>query len=86
MALRLHAGRTAHQAELVLGQVEQDHVADDVAVGRDGHELLGAVRLEVLERVDAEVFEDPQRVFGAGFEAVLQVGKRNFARVKLVAA
>ncbi|KFN46400.1 tyrosine--tRNA ligase [Arenimonas metalli] len=37
-------------------------------------------------KIDAEVFEDPQRVFGVGFEAVLQVGKRNFARVKLVAA
>lgn len=37
-------------------------------------------------KIDAEVFEDPQRVFGVGFEGVLQVGKRNFARVKLVAA
>ena len=36
-------------------------------------------------KIDAEVFEDPQRVFGVGFEAVLQVGKRSFARVKLVA-
>ncbi|GAB2500676.1 tyrosine--tRNA ligase [Arenimonas alkanexedens] len=37
-------------------------------------------------KIDAEVFEDPQRLFGPGFEAVLQVGKRNFARVRLVAA
>jgi tyrosyl-tRNA synthetase len=37
-------------------------------------------------RIDAEVVEDAQRVFGAGFEGVLQVGKRNFARVRLVAA
>ncbi len=37
-------------------------------------------------RIDAEVFEDPQRLFMPGFEAVLQVGKRSFARVKLVAA
>jgi tyrosyl-tRNA synthetase len=37
-------------------------------------------------KIDAEVFEDPQRVFGAGFEGVLQVGKRSFARVKLVGA
>ncbi len=36
-------------------------------------------------RIDAEVVEDTQRVFGAGFEGVLQVGKRNFARVKLTA-
>jgi tyrosyl-tRNA synthetase len=34
-------------------------------------------------RIDAEVAEDAQRVFHAGFEGVLQVGKRNFARVKL---
>ena len=37
-------------------------------------------------RIDAEVVEDAQRVFHAGFEGVLQVGKRNFARVKLVKA
>jgi tyrosyl-tRNA synthetase len=34
-------------------------------------------------RIDAEVVEDAQRVFSAGFEGVLQVGKRNFARVRL---
>jgi tyrosyl-tRNA synthetase len=34
-------------------------------------------------RINAEVVEDAQRSFGAGFEAVLQVGKRNFARVLL---
>ncbi|MEO6798848.1 MAG: tyrosine--tRNA ligase [Rhodanobacter sp.] len=37
-------------------------------------------------RIDAEVVEDAQRVFKAGFEAVLQVGKRNFARIRLVQA
>ena len=37
-------------------------------------------------RVDAEVFEDPQRLFMPGFEGVLQVGKRSFARVRLLAA
>jgi tyrosyl-tRNA synthetase len=36
-------------------------------------------------RIDAAVVEDPQRVFQAGFEGVLQVGKRNFARVRLIA-
>ncbi|MFY2762708.1 tyrosine--tRNA ligase [Arenimonas sp. MALMAid1274] len=35
-------------------------------------------------KVDADVFEDPQRPFMAGFEGVLQVGKRNFARVRLI--
>jgi tyrosyl-tRNA synthetase len=34
-------------------------------------------------RIDADVVEDAQRIFGAGFEGVLQVGKRNFARVRL---
>ncbi|MEW5835963.1 MAG: tyrosine--tRNA ligase [Pseudomonadota bacterium] len=34
-------------------------------------------------KIDAEVVEDPQRTFFEGFEAVLQVGKRNFARVRL---
>ena len=37
-------------------------------------------------RIDAEVVEDAQRVFSPGFEAVLQVGKRNFARVLLTSA
>ena len=35
-------------------------------------------------RIDGEVFEDAQRVFTAGFEGVLAVGKRNFARVRLI--
>jgi len=37
-------------------------------------------------RVDGEVFEDAARVFVPGFEGVLAVGKRNFARVRLVAS
>ena len=37
-------------------------------------------------RVDGEVFEDGARVFAPGFEGVLAVGKRNFARVRLVQA
>ncbi len=37
-------------------------------------------------RVNGEVFEDAAHVFVPGFEGVLAVGKRNFARVKLVAA
>jgi tyrosyl-tRNA synthetase len=41
---------------------------------------------EKAVRIDAELFEDPQRPFTAGFEAVLQVGKRNFARIKLIRA
>jgi tyrosyl-tRNA synthetase len=37
-------------------------------------------------RVDGDVFEDAARVFVPGFEGMLAVGKRNFARVRLVAA
>ena len=36
-------------------------------------------------RVDGEVFEDGQRLFAPGFEGVLAIGKRNFARVRLIA-
>ena len=37
-------------------------------------------------KVDGEVVEDAQQVFAPGFEGLLQVGKRTFARVRLVAA
>nr|WP_269450797.1 tyrosine--tRNA ligase [Stenotrophomonas sp. MMGLT7] len=36
-------------------------------------------------RIDGEVVDDAQRVFAPGFEGVLQVGKRNFARLQLLA-
>ena len=35
-------------------------------------------------RVDGDVVEDAQRVFSPGFEGVLAIGKRNFARVRLI--
>ncbi|MBB4594099.1 tyrosine--tRNA ligase [Xanthomonas cannabis] len=37
-------------------------------------------------KIDGEVVEDASRVFAQGFEGVIQVGKRNFARVSLVSA
>jgi tyrosyl-tRNA synthetase len=37
-------------------------------------------------KVDGHVVEDPAAVFAPGFEGMLAVGKRNFARVRLVAA
>jgi tyrosyl-tRNA synthetase len=37
-------------------------------------------------RVDGDVVEDAQRVFSPGFEGVLAIGKRNFARVRLITA
>ncbi len=36
-------------------------------------------------RIDGEVADDPTRTFGVGFTGVLQIGKRNFARVLLTA-
>ena len=36
-------------------------------------------------KIDGEVVEDAQKVLEPGFEGVLQIGKRNFARVLLVA-
>ena len=35
-------------------------------------------------KIDGAVVEDPNTVLAPGFEGVLQVGKRNFARVRLV--
>ena len=37
-------------------------------------------------RIDGELAEDAQRIFAPGFEGVLAVGKRSFARVRLLAA
>jgi len=37
-------------------------------------------------RIDGELVEDPARLFSVGFEGVLQIGKRSFARVCLVSA
>jgi tyrosyl-tRNA synthetase len=71
----------------------------DVPVPRDGIRiaaLLTAAGLtssnseanrklkERAVRIDGEVIEDAQRVFAPGFEGVLAVGKRTFARVRLV--
>ncbi|MEH6422568.1 tyrosine--tRNA ligase [Pseudomonas sp. CGJS7] len=36
-------------------------------------------------RVDGEVVEDAQRLFAPGFEGMLAVGKRSFARIRLIA-
>jgi tyrosyl-tRNA synthetase len=35
-------------------------------------------------RIDGEVVDDAQRVFSVDFEGVLQVGKRNFSRIRLI--
>ncbi|MBN8480349.1 MAG: tyrosine--tRNA ligase [Xanthomonadales bacterium] len=41
---------------------------------------------ESAVRIDGEVVSDPQRVVPSGFEGVLQIGKRTFARVRLIGA
>lgn len=56
-----------------------------VAAGLAGSNSEGNRKLkERAVRIDGEVFEDPQRLFAPGFEGVLQVGKRNFARIRLL--
>lgn len=72
---------------------------NDVAVPEDGLRvaaLLTAAGLtpsnseanrklkERAVRIDGAVVEDPQRTLGPGFEGVLAVGKRTFARVRLI--
>lgn len=56
-----------------------------VAAGLAASNSEGSRKLkERAVRIDGEVFEDAQRLFAPGFEGVLQVGKRNFARIRLV--
>ncbi|ODS61341.1 MAG: tyrosine--tRNA ligase [Arenimonas sp. SCN 70-307] len=58
-----------------------------VAAGLAASNSEGSRKLkERAVRIDGEVFEDAQRLFAPGFEGVLQVGKRNFARIRLVQA
>jgi tyrosyl-tRNA synthetase len=74
---------------------------DEIAVPADGIKLTALLTAAGLTasngeasrklkeravRIDGETVEDPQRVFAPGFEGVLQIGKRNFARVRLVVA
>jgi hypothetical protein len=49
------------EVELVLGEREEDHVADHVAVGGAGNKVLRAVERPAVEAVDAEVREQRQR-------------------------
>jgi tyrosyl-tRNA synthetase len=58
-----------------------------VAAGLAGSnsELMRKLK-ERAVRIDGEVVEDRERVFVAGGEHLLQIGKRSFARVRLVSA
>ena len=55
-------GSAADEVEPVLLEVEEDHVADHVALRRARHEVLRPVDAEALEAVDREVGEQPQGV------------------------
>ena len=55
-------GRTPHEPNPVLLQVEEDRVSDDVPVVVAHDELLRLLRSEVLERVDADMSEELDRV------------------------
>ncbi|MCC6757955.1 MAG: tyrosine--tRNA ligase [Arenimonas sp.] len=72
----------------------------ELAVPAEGVRLAAALKLAGLAasnteanrkiaeravRIDNEIVEDGQRLLAPGFEGVLQVGKRSFARVKLLA-
>ncbi len=50
--------RAADEDELVHTLAEDDVIADDVAVRRHGHEVLGAVEAEIRERIDAVIGEE----------------------------
>src|SRR5690606_38112883 len=52
----------AYEVELVFGKVEQNNVADDIAIVVDGYELLGLVDGEIVERVDTKIARELQRV------------------------
>ena len=50
-------GRAADEIEAVFVEIEENGVADHVAVMAAGDELLGLIHLEILESVYAEVGE-----------------------------
>ena len=54
--------RAADDVERVLAEVEEDRVADHVALGVAAHDLLAGVDLERLEAVHADVGQQLQRV------------------------
>lgn len=84
----------------VRGEADKDLLAlNEIAVPADGIRLASLLKLAGLAssnaeanrkiqeravRIDNVVVEDAQCMLMPGFEAVLQVGKRNFARILLV--
>lgn len=84
---------------VVRGEADKDLlVLNTLSVPPDGARLASILKLaglaasnteanrKIVERavrIDNQVVEDPQRILLPGFEGVLQVGKRSFARVLL---
>ena len=58
----VHAGHASHEQQLVLVEIEEDAVADDVAVVTARHHLLGLVRLEIRKAVDGRVRDQLERI------------------------
>ena len=58
----VHRGRAADEVEPVLLELEEDHVADHVALRGARHEVLRPVDAEALEAVDRETREQGRRV------------------------
>ena len=53
--------RTTDQIKALIIEIEQNDVADDIAIGRARHELLRLAGDEALEAVDAETIEQRER-------------------------
>ena len=54
--------RPANETEPVIAQVEENRVANHVAIVIARDELLGLVDFEILEAVDAQIREEFERV------------------------
>jgi tyrosyl-tRNA synthetase len=83
------------------GGVPADLVVQDIAVPAEGLRIAALLKAAGLAasnseasrkvneravRVDGDIVEDVSRVFEAGTEHLLQLGKRGFARVRLIAS
>ena len=64
----LDGGRAAHEVEAVFFEVEEDDVADDIAVRCARHELLGAVRDEAGEAVHTKVIQHGESIRAGDFQ------------------
>jgi tyrosyl-tRNA synthetase len=91
-----------HWNEVVQGGgVPADLAVQDIAVPAEGMRISALLKMAGLAasnseasrkvneravRVDGDVVEDVSRVFEVGAEHLLQLGKRGFARVRLISA